>query len=75
VAAISSNYADPPFPRQVVIEAVESGLEKRSAVIVNQIRSVDRQRLSKRIGTLAYESLRRLDEAIEIRLGLIDLYV
>jgi mRNA interferase MazF len=72
VAAVSSQFSDPPFPREVVIEPQESGLSKRSAVIVNQIRSVDRQRLGKRIGGLAAQSMKRVDEAIKISLGLIE---
>jgi mRNA interferase MazF len=70
VAAISSQFSDPPFPREVVIEPEESGLPKRSAIIVNQIRSVDRMRLQERLGRLSAPSLERLDEAIEISLGL-----
>jgi mRNA interferase MazF len=70
VAAISSRFSDPPFPREVVIEPEESGLPKRSAVIVNQIRSVDRLRLQKRMGRLSGPSIARLDEAIQISLGL-----
>jgi len=48
----------------------QSGLPKRSAVIVNQIRSVDRLRLQARLGKLARPSMERLDEAIQISLGL-----
>jgi mRNA interferase MazF len=70
VAAISSQFSDPPFPREVVIEPEESGLPKRSAIIVNQIRSVDRLRLQKRLGRLSAPSLERLDQAIGISLGL-----
>ena len=70
VAAISSQFSDPPFPREVVIEPEESGLPKRSAVIVNQIRSVDRLRLQERMGKLSRLSMERLDEAIQISLGL-----
>jgi mRNA interferase MazF len=73
VAAISTQFSEPPFPREVVIEPEESGLPKRSAVIVNQIRSVDRQRLAKKLGQLSGQCLRKLDEAIKISLGLIDL--
>ena len=69
VAAISSRFSDPPFPREVVIEPEESGLPKRSAVIVNQIRSVDRLRLQERLGRLSRPSMERLDEAIKISLG------
>ena len=72
VAAISSQFSEPPFPREVVIEPADSGLPKRSAVIVNQIRSVDRLRLQKRIGRLSRQSMKRVDEAIKISLGLIE---
>jgi len=73
VAAISSQFSDPPFPREAVIEPVESGLRKRSAVIVNQLRSVDRQRLAKKLGHLSGQSMRRVDEALKISLGLVEL--
>jgi mRNA interferase MazF len=73
VAAISSQFSDPPFPREVVIEPDESGLPKRSAVVVNQLRSVDRQRLAKKLGKLSGQSMQRVDHAIKISLGLVDL--
>ena len=71
VAAISSQFSRPPFPREVIIDPEESGLFKLSAVIVNQIRSVDRLRLGKRIGKLSADSMERVDEAIKISLGLV----
>jgi mRNA interferase MazF len=71
VAAISSQFSEPPFPREVVIEPADSGLSKRSAVIANQIRSVDQLRLQKKIGRLSRQNLERVDEAIKISLGLI----
>jgi len=73
VAAVSSQFSEPPFPREVVIEPEESGLPKRSAVIVNQIRSVDRLRLQKRMGKLSASSMVRVNEAIKISLGLVEL--
>ena len=72
VAAISSQFSEPPFPREVVIEPADSGLSKRSAVIVNQIRSVDRLRLQKKVGRLSRQNVERVDEAIKISLGLIE---
>ncbi|MCC6861900.1 MAG: type II toxin-antitoxin system PemK/MazF family toxin, partial [Bryobacterales bacterium] len=45
VAAITSRFEEPPYPTEVIMEPVESGLPLRSAVVLNQIRSVDRQRL------------------------------
>ncbi len=73
VAAISSQFSEPPFPREIIIEPEESGLSKRSAVIANQIRSVDRERLIRRLGQLSATSLRRVDEALKISLGLVPL--
>src|SRR6266478_561506 len=52
VAAISSRFDTPPHPTDVVVEQAESGLSLRSAIVLNQIRSVDRERLQKRIGHL-----------------------
>ena len=72
VAAISSQFSEPPFPREVVIEPQDSGLQKRSAVIVDQIQSVDRLRLQKKIGRLSKQNMGRVDEAIQISLGLIE---
>lgn len=73
VAAISSKFSDPPFPREVIIESAESGLLQRSAVVLNQIRSVDRQRLSKKIGALPPSSMRKVDEALRISLALVEI--
>jgi mRNA interferase MazF len=74
VAAISSQFRDPPHPREVLIAAGErTGLSKPSAAILNQIRSIDRARLQKRLGTLDATTMRRVDEAIKISLGLVPL--
>jgi mRNA interferase MazF len=72
VAAISSQFGDPPHPREVPIPP-KSGLPKPSAVILNQIRSVDRKRLMKRLGALDAATMRKIDEALSISLGLIEL--
>jgi mRNA interferase MazF len=73
VAAISSQFSEPPCPREVVIEPADSGLPKRSAVTVNQIRSVDRSRLQKKVGRLSRQTMERVDEAIKISLWLVEL--
>ena len=73
VAAITSRFATPPHPREVVIELAESGLPQRSAVVTNQIRSVDRSRVTRRLGKLSAMSMQRVNDALRISLGLIDL--
>jgi mRNA interferase MazF len=73
VAALSSQFADPPRPREVVIApGSQTGLSKPSAVILNQIRSVDRMRLQRRLGTLDDATMGKVDQALMISLGLID---
>jgi mRNA interferase MazF len=71
VAAITSKFGEPPYPTEVVMEPAESGLSLRSAVVLNQIRSVDRQRLGKRLGRAGPKTMDRVDKAIQISLGLI----
>jgi mRNA interferase MazF len=71
VAAITSKFSEPPYPTEVVVEPAESGLPLRSAVVLNQIRSVDRQRLGKRLGHAVPTTMDRVDKAIQISLGLI----
>jgi mRNA interferase MazF len=71
VAAISSQFSEPPYPREVILEPEESGLPKRSAVIANQIRSVDRARLVARMGQLSPSSMGRVDAALRISLALV----
>lgn len=72
VAAITSKFDIPPYPTEVVIAPEQSGLPQRSAILLNQIRPVDRQRLIKRIGRADAETMRRVNQAIEISLGLIE---
>jgi mRNA interferase MazF len=72
VAAVSSQFGNPPHPREVPLPA-KAGLPRASAVILNQIRSVVRQRLVKKLGTLDAATMRKVDEALVIGLGLIEL--
>jgi mRNA interferase MazF len=71
VAAITSKVSTPPYPNEVVIEPDGTGLEITSTIRLDQVRTVDRQRLIKRLGRVDAEAMRRVDEAIKISLGLI----
>ena len=73
VAAITSKFDDMLYPTEVLIEAPEGGLATDSVVLLNQIRSIDRKRLVKRLGSIKPETLRRVDQALEISLSLIEL--
>jgi mRNA interferase MazF len=71
VAAITSKLSPIPYPVEVVVEPSRAnGLSLRSAIHLDQIRSVDRQRLVKRLGTVDTIILRKVNDAIRISLGL-----
>ena len=73
VAAISSKFRDPPYPTDVILGPPEGGLEIPSAVLLNQLRSIDKRRLLKRLGIVRPETMERVDRALSISLGLVDL--
>jgi mRNA interferase MazF len=73
VAAISSKFDENLYPTEVLISASSSGLLKDSVVLLNQIRSIDRQRLIRRLGKASDETMNAIDRAIQISLGITDI--
>src|SRR6266851_5142811 len=73
VAAITSQFAEPLYPTEVLIRPPEGGLTTASVALLNQIRSIDRQRLVRRLGRVRTETLERVNRAIQLSLGLIEL--
>jgi mRNA interferase MazF len=73
VVAITSKFDLPPYPTEVAMQPNESGLPQASSALLNQIRSVDRKRLIKRIGKADAETMRRVEKALKISLGLIQI--
>src|SRR5256712_12820049 len=73
VAAITSKFDEELYPTEVLVRAPEGGLHTDSVVLLNQIRSVDRRRLPPRGGRLMPETMRLVDRALVLSLGLIEL--
>jgi mRNA interferase MazF len=72
VAAITSSVSPVPYPVEVVIEpTTANGLDVRSSIRLDQIRTVDRQRLVRRLGLVDSAAMTKVDDAIKISLGLI----
>jgi len=71
VAAITSRYEEPLYPTEVLVKAPEAGLSTDSVVLLNQVRSIDKRRLIKRLGRLHKESICKVERALEISLGLV----
>ena len=73
VAAITTKFDQELYPTEVLVRAPEGGLNMDSVVLLNQIRSVDRRRLMHRIGRLTPDTMRLVDRALMLSLGLIEL--
>lgn len=71
VSAITSQYEEPLYPTEVFLKAQEGGMKKDSVILLNQIRSVDRRRLVRRLGVVSSETMRRVDRALQISVGLV----
>ena len=71
VAAITSQVRDPARPTNVLVHFPEGGLTVDSVILLNQIRSIDKRRLSKRMGRLSPPTMARVDRALGISLGLV----
>lgn len=72
-AAITSRFEEPLYPTEVPIRAKEGGLAADSAALLNQLRSIDKQRLIRRLGRLSPETMARVNQALAISVGLIAL--
>jgi len=74
VAAVTSAVSPVLYPIEVVVEPDSvNGLDVRSSIRLDQIRSMDRQRLLRRLGTVDPITMDRVDEALKISLGLVRL--
>jgi len=70
VAAITSQINKAKLPTHVELPAGAYGLERDSVILLEQIRTIDKQRLLERVAHLDQGVMRRVDVAIGISLGL-----
>lgn len=71
VAAMTSQFEEPPYPTEVFVKAPEGGLSLNSVVLLNQIRSIDKRRLVRRLGTLKQGTMAHVDRALMVSVGLV----
>jgi mRNA interferase MazF len=72
VAAVTSTVSPVAYPVEVVVApTATNGLQAQSSIRLDQVRTVDRKRLVKRLGKVDSPTLERVDEAIKISLGLV----
>ena len=69
-AAITSRLDKARLPTHINIRAEDTGLAKDSVVLLEQIRTLDKHRLRERAGQITAEDQRRVDQALDVSLGL-----
>ncbi|KOO40363.1 type II toxin-antitoxin system PemK/MazF family toxin [Priestia koreensis] len=72
VAAITAQIQKAKLPTHVEIDAKRYGFERDSVILLEQIRTIDKQRLTDKITHLDEEMMDRVDKALQVSLGLID---
>ncbi|WEG12528.1 type II toxin-antitoxin system PemK/MazF family toxin [Pullulanibacillus sp. KACC 23026] len=72
VAAITAQIQKAKLPTHIEIDAKRYGFDRDSVILLEQIRTIDKQRLTDKITHLDEEMMARVNEAIQISLGLID---
>lgn len=73
VAAITAQIQKAKLPTHVEISSKRNGFERDSVILLEQIRTLDKQRLTDKITHLDDEMMDKVDEALKISLGLVDL--
>jgi mRNA interferase MazF len=71
-AAITSQKFKTNLPTHISVNANDCGLSKDSIVLLEQIRTLDKQRLKERMGNLPENDMDRIDKALSVSFGLLE---
>ncbi len=69
-AAITSQKEKAKLPTHIRVNADDSGLAKDSIVLLEQVRTIDKQRLKEKMGRLDDASMGLIDQALSVSFGL-----
>jgi len=70
VAAITTSFPKARMLTHIELKASEVGLEKDSVIMLEQIRTIDKKRLRKKVACLNSYTMRQVDYALRISVGL-----
>lgn len=73
VAAITAQIQKAKLPTHVEIDAARHGFERDSVILLEQIRTLDKSRLTDKITHLDQKVMQKVDEALEVSFGLTNL--
>ncbi len=70
-AAITSQMGKAKLPTHIELTARGCGLNRDSIILLEQIRTIDKQRLKSCMGEIPPEVLHEVDQALQISFGLV----
>ncbi|HLC22687.1 MAG TPA: type II toxin-antitoxin system PemK/MazF family toxin [Candidatus Nanoarchaeia archaeon] len=70
VAPLTSKIPSKEYPTNVFISKTESHLDKDSTILLNQLRTIDKSRVLKRISSLNSFLMNKVDLALKVSLAL-----
>lgn len=69
-AAITSRMGKTKLPTHIDVLSTDSGLSKDSVILLEQIRTIDKQRLKEKMGHLDSDTMNHVNDAIQVSFGL-----
>lgn len=69
-AAITSQKDKTKLPTHIQVNASGCGLAKDSIVLLEQVRTIDKQRLKEKMGSLDLSSMDKVNKALTVSFGL-----
>jgi len=70
IAAITSKISKAKLPTHVELNSENNGLDKNSVILLEQVRTIDKKRLKNKITHLNEETMKKVNESLNISLGL-----
>jgi len=72
VAAITAKMAKPKLPTHIGISSQDTGIERDSVILLEQIRTIDKVRLKEKVCHLKPEIMQAVDRALGISIGILE---
>jgi len=69
-AAITSKMSKTKLPTHIDISGQNAGLSKDSVILLEQVRTIDKQRLKEKMGHLDDSTMNHVNNAIQVSFGL-----
>ena len=70
IAPVTSKIYEKEYPTNVFLDKKDSGLNKDSTILLNQIRAIDKRRIIKKLSSINKYLLKKVELAIKVSLSL-----